>query len=370
MNQEFTALDRRRAILALVVVNALWGASFPIVKALNLQIDDHFGVTQWTASNWLRISAAGWVIGLRFGIAFLLLAILLRGMLARVRSPHLFAGAAIGLLFCCGLLLQVIGLATIPASRSGFITSLVVILTPILNTLVRRQLPRRCVMLGAVVALIGVATLTGLITLEQGRVAIANNALAQWTSGDTLTVVAALFFSGQILLIDLFGKRYESVLFTPSMFATVSIFALAVFAGASFYVPEAHLLEAHTGGWIGLAIQPRFALLLAVLCFFPSLIAFMWMNKYQPRLTAGQAAVIYTLEPLFASSWAMFTPAIMSALCAIQYANEQFSAPLIVGGSLVMLANVVALWPERTRERTVKRTAMRRNLASPAKQAD
>ncbi len=342
MNQEFTASDRRRAILALVLVNAMWGASFPIMKALNLQIDGHFGVTQWTASGWLRVSSAGWLIGMRFGIAFLLLVLLLRGMLARVQWPHLLAGAAIGFLFCCGLLLQVMGLATIPASRSGFLTSLVVIITPMMNTLVRKRLPRRCVILGALVAVIGVATLTGLIAIENGQVSLAKDAFAQWTHGDTLTTVATLFFSAQILLIDVFGKRYESVLFTPSMFATTSIFAFAVFGCSSFYVPEVA-----SGGWIGLASEPRFYFLLAVLCVFPSLVAFMWMNKYQPRLTAGQAAVIYTLEPLFASTWAMFCPAIISAMCAIHYANESFSMPLLAGGSLVMLANVLALWPER-----------------------
>ncbi|GAA4461640.1 DMT family transporter [Novipirellula rosea] len=352
MNQGTTPNERRQAIIALVLVNAMWGASFPIMKCLNLQVDDHFAVTELTASGWLRTSSASWLIGLRFAIAFGLFAILLRGTLRRVQLPHLLAGAAIGVMFFLGLLLQVIGLATIPASRSGFLTSLVVIITPLINTLLRKQLPRRCVMLGALVALAGVATLTGLIVIQDGQISLASDALSRWTVGDSLTTLATLFFSAQILLVDVFGKRYESVLFTPSMFGTTAILAMIVFAGLSLPVPETA-----TGGWTALALQPRFYLLLGVLCFFPSLVAFVWMNKYQPRLTAGQAAVIYTCEPLFASTWAMFIPAMLSAWCAVHYANEEFSTPLLIGGSLVLVANILALWPEKRPEKRPEKIA-------------
>ena len=70
------------------------------------------------------------------------------------------------------------------------------------------------------------------------------------------------------------------------------------------------------------------------------------MNKYQPALSAVQAAVIYTLEPVFASLWAMFIPALLSIACYVTYENEKFSLTLLIGGSLVIAANALALWPE------------------------
>jgi len=155
MNDAPAPQNRRTAILALVIVNAMWGSSFPIMKCLNLQMDQHFGATEWTASGWLRTGSAAWMIGLRFGCALLVFLVFYRGLLRRVRRPHFLAGVAIGTLFFLGLFLQVIGLATIPASRSGFLTSLAVVFTPLFSALIRRQRPRVPVISAALVALFG-----------------------------------------------------------------------------------------------------------------------------------------------------------------------------------------------------------------------
>ena len=342
--QQEASYGRSRAIVALVVVNAMWGSSFPLMKCLNLEVDEHFGVTELTASTALRTGSAAWMIAIRFAVAFLLFLVFFRGAFANVRRAHVLAGVAIGTLFFVGLLLQVIGLATIPASRSGFLTSLAVVFTPLISTLGRRRLPHATVLLGAAIALLGVSILTGLLTLESGRLSIAQDAISRWTTGDSLTTLAALSFSGQILLVDRLGKRYDSIAFTPSMFAVVAVLASVVFASLRMKMPE---VTASSGnGWMALAVQPRFYVLMSLLCIFPSLLAFAWMNKYQPALTAVQAAVIYTLEPVFASLFAMFLPALLSIACVVTYGNEEFSMPLVIGGGLVLMANVLALWPE------------------------
>ncbi len=326
------------------MVNAIWGSSFPFMKGLNLQVDEHFGVTEFSSSTWLRTASASWMIALRFGFALPLLLVFYRRSLSGIRRAHVWSGIAIGTLFFVGLLMQVIGLATIPASRSGFLTSLAVVFTPVLMTVYRKRLPRIPVLLGTVVALLGVSILTGLLTFESGRLSVTRDALSRWTTGDTLTTLAAFAFSFQILLVDQLGKRYNSVAFTPSMFATVAVLSAIVFAITSQSIPER--AEAGMEQWISLSTQPRFYLSIALLTLFPSLLAFAWMNKYQPTLSAVQAAVIYTLEPVFASLWAMFIPAILSVACGIEYANETFSMPLVIGGGLVLLANGLALWPE------------------------
>ncbi len=334
----------QRAIVALVLVNAMWGASFPIMKCLNLQMDGHFGVDETSASSFFRTASSAWMISIRFGIALLLLVLILPKTLRRIGRPELLGGIAIGTFFFLGLLLQVMGLATIPASRSGFLTSLVVIVTPIFSTILRRRLPRFMVLAGAIVALLGVTILTGIVGIENGRFGIAADALARWRIGDTFTLLATLFFSTQILLVDSLGKRYDSVGFTPSMFATTSLLAAMVFA---FLQP--HIPEVSPRGWGGLAIEPRFFLLVGVLCVFPSLIAFSLMNRFQPLVTASQAAVIYTLEPLCASAWAMVVPGVLSVLCSVAYSNEEFTIGLAIGGAMVLSANGLALWPDRQR---------------------
>ncbi|WP_145172753.1 DMT family transporter [Rubripirellula lacrimiformis] len=333
----------RRAILVLIVVNALWGMTFPVMKGLNLQIDQHFGVTEHTATIWLRASSAAWMIGIRFGLALIMFSIVFHRVMARIRMVHVWGGLAIGFFFFSGLLLQVVALGTIPASRSGFLTSMAVVFTPVMATLIRGRLPRTTVMVGVAIAMAGVAVLTEIVVVDRSGVSIASDALQRWTRGDTLTILGALFFSGQIMMVDYLGKRYESIALTPTMFGSVVLMAGVTFAILSPHVPEA------TGeaAWTSLAISPEFIGLIGLLGIFPSLLAFAWMNKFQPYLSAGQAAVIYTCEPFFASTWAMILPGLMATYCAIGYQNETFSWPLIFGGVLILAANVIALWPQR-----------------------
>ncbi len=332
--------DRRQAIAALIAVNAMWGASFPIMKCINQLFDSHFNTSSDDGSNLFRISSAAWMIAVRFSIALVLFLLVFRKTSLQVRGYHLAAGAAIGTFFFLGLLCQVIGLATIPASRSGFLTSLTVVITPLIGTLIQKRLPRLSAIAGAFIALLGVAILTGLLDLNSGVGASALDDSPRWAWGDAITILGAGFFSVQILLVDRLGKNQNSAAFTPGMFAASILLSVAVFGIASPGITE------NSTGWFSIASKPEVMILIAILALIPSLIAFYWMNKYQPMVTATQAAVIYTLEPLFASCWAMVLPAALSVMSGVVYANEQFSTTIAAGGSLVLLANILALWPQ------------------------
>jgi hypothetical protein len=65
------------------------------------------------------------------------------------------------------------------------------------------------------------------------------------------------------------------------------------------------------------------------------------MTKWQPRITATEAGLIYCVEPVFASVFALFVPALLSAWAAIEYANERATWSLVIGGSLITFANVL-----------------------------
>lgn len=315
------------------------------MKTLNLLADEHFGVDEHTASGAFRAAASAWMIGLRFTLAFAMFVICCRGVMRRVRWPHFLAGVAIGCLFVIGMVLQVAGLSTIPASRSGVLTSLAVVWTPVLATLFERQRPRVIVLLAAGVSLFGVAILTGLLQWADGGLRFAPDGLGQWKTGDTLTLLAVLFFSGQIVAVDWFGKRLDSLAFTPSMFGTTAVLALLFFVLIQPSIPEVSAIDSASAGWYALTIQPRFYVLIVLLSIFPSLVAFSLMNRFQPSVSPTQASVLYTLEPLMASTWAMFVPGLLSVWCAVQYANETLTFELVLGGTILILANLLALWP-------------------------
>jgi drug/metabolite transporter (DMT)-like permease len=178
---------------------------------------------------------------------------------------------------------------------------------------------------------------------------LAPDASDRWTLGDTLTTLGSVFFAFQVLFLDHYGKKIDSVAVTPSMFLTASVLGwitVGLILGTS--------LKSQTGvadmaffDWVQLSMRPVFLIALFALAILCSLLAFGWMNKFQPAITAAQAAVIYSLEPVFASTWALFLPGMLSLVSGIEYLNEQVTWGLLSGGVLILLANVVALYPDR-----------------------
>jgi hypothetical protein len=74
-----------------------------------------------------------------------------------------------------------------------------------------------------------------------------------------------------------------------------------------------------------------------------TLAAFSIMNRWQPRITSTEAGLIYCVEPIFASLFALFIPGLLSAWAAIVYPNEQATWSLVIGGGLITFANVFVL---------------------------
>ncbi len=150
--------------------------------------------------------------------------------------------------------------------------------------------------------------------------------------GEWETLLCSLFFMGQILLIskkEFSGNRPAQV--TLAMFAIQAAVFVALAAATA---PGAGALAApwRSPAWVGLT------LVLTLVC---TIGAFSTMNKWQPLITATEAGLIYCIEPVFASVFALFLPALISARAGIGYANEHATWSLVVGGGLVMLANVL-----------------------------
>ena len=65
------------------------------------------------------------------------------------------------------------------------------------------------------------------------------------------------------------------------------------------------------------------------------------MNRWQKFVTATEAGLIYSIEPVIASLLSLFLPAIFSLWAGINYANEELTVRLFVGGGLIMAANIL-----------------------------
>src|SRR5262249_46454564 len=62
---------------------------------------------------------------------------------------------------------------------------------------------------------------------------------------------------------------------------------------------------------------------------FPTVIGFHWMNTYQPLVSPSRAALIYLLEPVFAS------------LVSVWWGYEEVGTQMVVGGGLILFGNLV-----------------------------
>ena len=161
--------------------------------------------------------------------------------------------------------------------------------------------------------------------------------------GELETLIASLLFTGQILCLE--QPRYAAN--RPANFSIVMFFMMALLC--------APLLGATAPG--AAACLRAYASLpacgfLAILVVFCTLIAYTMMNRWQKFVTATEAGLIYSIEPVIASLLALFLPAIFSRWAGINYANEELTLRLFIGGGLITGANLLlqSKWLEAKRD--------------------
>ncbi|MDB6169685.1 MAG: protein of unknown function transrane [Verrucomicrobia bacterium] len=310
-----TPAQHRQAIWMLLLANFFWGVSFPLIKAMALlQQRIVPGSSHWfiTATSLFP----------RFAIAALILAFVCHRTLRTLTRSEWRQGAGLGLFAVGGMALQNDGLQFTSASTSAFLTQFYAILIPMYLAIRIRRLPPWTVWVACGLVLAGVAALArlDLQAVKLGR-------------GELETLLSSVFFMAQILWLEraeFSGNRPLGV--TCLMFvveagvAGVMMLALAP-RGADV------LALAGNVPWLG------FTVALTLLCTLGS---FTLMNVWQPRMTATEAGLLYTAEPLFTAMMALFLPAWFSAWGGFDYPNETLTRHLLIGGGLITAANVLA----------------------------
>jgi len=338
-------MTQRAAVFGLVVVNILWGLSFPLMKLANLRMAREHGVSpaqlETTEFAWFTFQAAMFLIALRFAAAFVLLIVWAPNLWRRPKWSEWGPGLAIGTAFFVGIVLQNAGLSSIPASRSGFLTSLAIVFTPVFAMLLERRPPPRLVILSVLLALLGTAVLTGQLSFATGAPRFAADSWQKLAIGDALTLLSTVLFAIQIITLDRFGKDRDSARFTPAMFVAASMLAAICFSASLAAGPSS------AEAWLALLHDPSFLLIVAGLVIFCSVLAFVGMNRFQPWISAEQAAVVYTLEPIFATLWAVALPAYLASRVGVDYPPESLTIDFWIGGGLILAATFFCLAPER-----------------------
>jgi len=304
-----------QACVWLVAGTALWGISFPIIKAIFLKQDQ---LVPGAPSVFL----ASLVVVARFGIGAIVVLAFCARTLRTITRAEIWEGVGLAFFGGLGILFQMDGLAHTSASTSAFLTQFYCLLIPIWAAVTQRALPTFAVIVSSALVLAGAAILAN-FNLREMRIG----------RGEAETLIASTFFAGQILWLEKpeFAHNRTSH-FTFIMFAGTALVALPV---ALFYAPSA-------GGAFARAYTDSSVLIMtSVLVLFCTVAAYGLMNIWQRHITATEAGLIYCLEPVAASAFALFLPAMLSRLAGIQYANEHITRDLLLGGGLILTANVL-----------------------------
>lgn len=328
---EIAAGSRGRvAVLVLAVCCFFWGFSFPVMPHCVHSIERHVlgpaaaGVEDASEklpfTTRLGITAAfnGW----RFALAAALYWMLTRSRQKKFTAIDIRGGLWVGGLFTLGMIAQLGGLRYTRPSVSGFLTSLVVVYTPLAQAMFFRRSVSRNVWLAVFVALIGMA----LLSLPNPAAHVANGASHTPPVpflGEGLTVLCALFFAGQMLAVDHFAVQMDTTKMTFLMFVTLGVLSSLmglVLAGRELYRPE--VVSAMLGDRL---------LVGGIVCLvvFSSVVSLHLMNAFQPRISAATASVVYCLEPVFAT---MFSVALGA---------EALTPITLLGGAVILAAVLI-----------------------------
>ena len=294
-------VTRRRAVWGLLVVTIVWGATFIWMKqamnALQSEID-FYGQT----------AVVSVLVGGRFLIAAVALFIGSSKSRAALREKELWSGGTVlGLILLVGFTTQMVGIDTISPSTSAFLTSLYVVFTAMISTKMTGQPVTRMMIAGVLLATFGAGFIEGPPHLS-------------WGKGEILTVICAFFFALHIIFTQSITQRMDPLGVTITSFLVVSIGSLAIsllMGGEDTF----KLWE--------LTLQQDVLVPLLCLGLLGSLFALLLLNLLQRHLHPVQAAIIYGLEPVWAT---MF---------ALGLGLTDWTGWIAVGGSALLLGNVL-----------------------------
>lgn len=298
----------------LLLANAFWGLSFPLMKAAG-QLTERISPE---ADPWFYTAM---MLMPRFVLAAVVLGLVMGKGVRTINASEWKQGLWLGGFAVLGMVLQADGLQYTEASTSAFLSQFYAILIPLWLAVRWRKNPGTRVWVCVLLVIVGGGVLGRFDwhALRLGR-------------GETETLIASLFFMGQILTLarkDFSGNRVLPITFV--MFAVEGV----AFGGMAMVTTPS---SAAIVGAMSLPAWWGFTIALTVFCTLGS---FLLMNNWQPHISATEAGLLYCAEPIFSSVLSLFLPGLFSAWALITYANEGLTPHLLIGGGLITVANVV-----------------------------
>ncbi len=279
-------------VLVLLFVTLVWGATFPVLKLATAQLSG------------LEVST------LRFFIA----AALMLPFAVRAPKQAWRDGGVLGVIVLASYVAQAYGLEHISSNRSAFLTSLNVLMVPLLGFVLGARLGG-LVWVAAALACTGI----GLMSWEGGA--------HLWA--DSATIFGALAYAVDVIILSKWAGRHKA-----KHLAATQVIWMAGLGGvwmllASIGTDSLATLPDRISGPVFAGLAYLGAIATAGMLFLQAIA--------QRHVSADKAALVYAMEPVFAAVFAWL------------WLNEMLTLQASVGAALVVLAVVMSEYPSLER---------------------
>jgi drug/metabolite transporter (DMT)-like permease len=295
------AISHATAVLTVAMAASIWGFGFPMTRI---------------------VLKGGVSVGALMSIRFAIAGLLMFGIIWRkgipVRRDGVVHGIWLGLVLVVIFWLQTDGMRFTTTAKSGFITGLYVLFTPLVAVAVGQRVKLTSV-LGAVIATYG---LNLLMYRPEGPGTNSPGVSAGLNRGDMETLLCALLCGVHIVMMGEFARRSNSWLLAGSQVATCGVVS-------ALLAPLLPLRSGTQSVVQALAHWPALGATL-YLAVFSTVIAFWAQATAQTRLGPAESAVLFCIEP------------VLAALLSVYWLQEPMTAKQVVGGGLIVAAMIVA----------------------------
>lgn len=278
------------ASLGLLLTAAVWGFAFVVVK------------------DSLDYVGSVYMVAIRFSIAAIGLAIIFCKRLKKIDKKHLLMGGVTGLFLFLAYLVQTIGCSYTTAGKNAFLTTIYVILIPLIGWPLYKKRPQWHVFVAAGLSLTGI-----------GLLALGGDDISGINIGDILTLLCGLFFALHILWTEKCNKEgCDTIIITMLQFAFAAFFGwiLAPFTDGAFPIA---------------AVQtPKVVLSMLYLGLFSSMICFSLQNIGLKYVQSSLASLFLSFESVF------------GVLFSTIFLHETLTLKMAVGCALIFSAIVIA----------------------------
>ena len=277
-------MKRYKGEIILLLTSIMWGGGF---------IATEFSLGSMTPLQ---------VMTIRFLIATIILCSVFFNQLKQISKSTLKKGTLAGFFLFVRFVFQTVGLKYTTVSNNAFLSAIAVIFVPIIGIFLGRKIDRYGI-IGTILTVIGIAFLT------------INGSLTSINIGDVLTILGAMFYAIQILLVDMFAKEEDVTVFTIvqiTMCFLFSLITMLIRGDLSF-----NITFNSGGGVIYLAV-------------FSTAIGLFLQVLGQKSTTETRAAIIMSTESVFGT------------IFAIILLNQALTIKVIIGCIIIFIAIIIS----------------------------